>query len=385
MGAMKAKLDSYLRTLIKNKGSDLHVKSGGIPRVRISGALRKIGKDTLDARDLEAMVKEISTDEQFKKLQVEKSLDMSYLLGDEARFRANVFYQMNGLSIVMRIIPVKIPNFEEMGLPKVLAKFADVARGMVLVTGVTGSGKSTTLAAIIDKINRTYPKHIITLEDPIEFVHPDKKCLINQRSIGQDSNSFADALPAALREDPDIILVGEMRDVETIELALHAAGTGHLVFSTLHTLDAKETIDRIVGTFPEEEQNRIRQSLSSVLEGTITQRLVPTVDGGRVAAVEVMVKTPRISELIANSEDAEIPDAIAEGRDIYGSQTFDQHLYDLVKSGRVKEEVAMEFATSPSDLKLLLEGIGGGGASSGGEEDGEVELDAYDFKDDSDD
>ena len=385
MGAMKAKLDSYLRTLIKNKGSDLHVKSGGIPRVRISGALRKIGKDTLDARDLEAMVKEISTDEQFKKLQVEKSLDMSYLLGDEARFRANVFYQMNGLSIVMRIIPVKIPNFEEMGLPKVLAKFADVARGMVLVTGVTGSGKSTTLAAIIDKINRTYPKHIITLEDPIEFVHPDKKCLINQRSIGQDSNSFADALPAALREDPDIILVGEMRDVETIELALHAAGTGHLVFSTLHTLDAKETIDRIVGTFPEEEQNRIRQSLSSVLEGTITQRLVPTVDGGRVAAVEVMVKTPRISELIANSEDAEIPDAIAEGRDIYGSQTFDQHLYDLVKSGRVKEEVAMEFATSPSDLKLLLEGIGGGGASSGGEEDGEVELDAYDFKDDSED
>ncbi len=381
---MKDKFDSYLKTLIANKGSDLHVKAGGIPRVRISGALRKIGKEVLSARDLEAIVKAITTDEQFKKLQVEKSLDMSYLLGDEARFRANVFYQMNGLSIVMRIIPVKIPSFDELKLPEVLRKFADVARGMVLVTGVTGSGKSTTLAAIIDLINRTYPKHIITLEDPIEFVHPDKKCLINQRSIGQDSNSFADALPAALREDPDIILVGEMRDVETIELALHAAGTGHLVFSTLHTLDAKETIDRIVGTFPEEEQNRIRQSLASVLEGTVTQRLVPTKDGGRVAAVEVMVKTPRISELIANSEDAEIPDAIAEGREIYGSQTFDQHLYDLVTSGRVDEKVAMEFATSPSDLKLLLEGIGGGGAKGGADKDEDIELDAYDFKEDDD-
>jgi twitching motility protein PilT len=268
----------------------------------------------------------------------------------------------------------------------VIKSFADKSRGLVLVTGVTGSGKSTTLAAILDRINSRHYKHIITLEDPIEFVHRDKKCLINQRSIGQDSNSFRDALPAALREDPDIILVGEMRDTETIDLALHAANTGHLVFSTLHTLDAKETINRVIGMFPEEEQNRIRQSLASVLAGVISQRLVPTVDGGRTAAVEVMIHTARIAELIAENRDFEIPDAIAEGRDIYRSQTFDQHLYDLVVSGVISEATAMEASSSPSDLKLRLEGIGRGSAKDLAEKQptdegsGETYLDAYGFK-----
>jgi len=291
---------------------------------------------------------------------------------------------MEGLSIVMRLIPVEIPSFEELRLPEVIKNFADKPRGLVLVTGVTGSGKSTTLAAILNRINEKYYKHIITLEDPIEFVHRDKKCLINQRAIGQDSNSFRDALPAALREDPDIILVGEMRDVETIDLALHAANTGHLVFSTLHTLDAKETINRVIGMFPEEEQNRVRQSLASVLAGVISQRLVPTLDGGRIAAVEVMIHTSRIAELIAESRDFEIPDAIAEGRDIYHSQTFDQHLYDLVVAGIISEATALEASTSPSDLKLRLEGIGRGTAKDlakqAEEGPAERDLDAYDFK-----
>ncbi len=383
---MLEKLNKYLKTMVKHKGSDLHIKAGAVPRARINGALRKLGSEVMEPEAVEALVKEMASPKLYKQLQEKKSLDMAYVLDEHSRFRVNVFYQMNGLSIVMRIIPVKIPDFDSLNLPDVIKTFSDKSRGLVLVTGVTGSGKSTTLAAILNRINETYYKHIITLEDPIEFVHPDKKCLVNQRSIGQDSNSFRDALPAALREDPDIILVGEMRDTETIDLALHAADTGHLVFSTLHTLDAKETINRIIGMFPEEEQGRVRLSLASVLEGVVSQRLAPTIAGGRVAVVEVMVKTARIEELISENRDFEIPDAIAQGREIYGSQTFDQHLFDLVQEGIITEEVAMEYSSSPSDLKLLFEGIGQGGGKGGpAGVDDEDELDAYDFKDDEED
>jgi twitching motility protein PilT len=381
---MKEQLNKYLKTLVANHGSDLHIKAEAVPRVRINGVLKKLGNEKLDAASVKTLVREITTAEQYVRLKEQKSLDMAYILDEKNRFRVNIFYQMEGLSIVMRLIPVEIPSFEELRLPEVLKTFSDKSRGLVLVTGVTGSGKSTTLAAILDRINATQYKHIITLEDPIEFVHRDKKCLINQRAIGQDSNSFRDALPAALREDPDIILVGEMRDVETIDLALHAANTGHLVFSTLHTLDAKETINRVIGMFPEEEQNRVRQSLASVLAGVISQRLVPTLDGGRIAAVEVMIQTSRIAELIAEDRDFEIPDAIAEGRDIYHSQTFDQHLYDLVVAGIISEATALEASTSPSDLKLRLEGIGRGTAKDLAKqaEEGPTErdLDAYDFQ-----
>jgi twitching motility protein PilT len=381
---MKGQLNKYLKTLVANHGSDLHIKAEAVPRVRINGVLKKLGNEKLDAASVKTLVREITTAEQYVRLKEQKSLDMAYILDEKNRFRVNIFYQMEGLSIVMRLIPVEIPSFEELRLPEVLKTFSDKSRGLVLVTGVTGSGKSTTLAAILDRINATQYKHIITLEDPIEFVHRDKKCLINQRAIGQDSNSFRDALPAALREDPDIILVGEMRDVETIDLALHAANTGHLVFSTLHTLDAKETINRVIGMFPEEEQNRVRQSLASVLAGVISQRLVPTLDGGRIAAVEVMIQTSRIAELIAEDRDFEIPDAIAEGRDIYHSQTFDQHLYDLVVAGIISEATALEASTSPSDLKLRLEGIGRGTAKDlakqAEEGPAERDLDAYDFK-----
>jgi twitching motility protein PilT len=386
---MREKLNLFLNMLIKKGGSDLHIKAGSNVRIRVNGELLPVTKDKIPPAWVEKLVREITDEERYKRLKEHKSLDIAYVLDKKSRFRVNIFYQMRGLSIVMRIIPTEIPDMDKLGLPEVIKSFADIPRGLVLVTGVTGSGKSTTLASILDRINHSHYKHIITLEDPIEFVHEDDKCLINQRSIGDDSNSFGDALPAALREDPDIILVGEMRDVETIDLALHAANTGHLVFSTLHTLDAKETINRVIGMFPEEEQNRIRLALSSVLAGVISQRLVPTLDNKRVAAIEVMIHTARISELIAENRDFEIPDAIAEGKEIYGSQTFDQHLFELATNGRISEEKALEFSSSPSDLKLRFEGIGRGGSSGENagasfDEDGEINLDAYDFKEDDD-
>jgi twitching motility protein PilT len=284
---------------------------------------------------------------------------------------------MNGLSAVFRVIPTRIKSVEELGLPPVVNDFSSVQRGLVLVTGVTGSGKSTTLAAILDKINRETKKHVITIEDPIEFVHEDKGCLINQRSVGQDARSFSDALRAALREDPDIILVGEMRDLETIDIALHAANTGHLVFSTLHTLDAKETIDRIIGMFPDGEQNRVRMSLASVLEGVISQRLIPTKNGTRVAALEILKKTARIEQLILENRDSEIPDALYEGKEIYGTQTFDQALLEHYRNGIIDEKTALEFATNPSDMKLKMQGVGKDAIV---DENDATELEAFDIK-----
>jgi twitching motility protein PilT len=242
-------------------------------------------------------------------------------------------------------------------LPDVVKSFIQKERGLVLVTGVTGSGKSTTLAALINEINVTKKKHIITIEDPIEFVHKDKGCIVNQRAVGQDTLSFSNALRAALREDPDIILVGEMRDRETINLALHAADTGHLVFSTLHTIDAKETINRIIAQFPTEEQNRVRLSLAGVLQGVISQRLVPTIDGGRRAALEILVRTPLIEKLIMENRDFEIKDAIESGKAHYHSQSFDQAIFDLYNEKVISLEQALENATSATDLELKINGL----------------------------
>jgi twitching motility protein PilT len=357
---MEEKLKLYLRTLISNEGSDLHIKAASQVRVRIHGVMKLLGKETLTPDMVEKLVREITNTGQYEKLINDRTLDFSYRLGEDHRFRVNVFYQMDGLSAVFRLIPVKILSIDELKLPPVIKTFTEIQRGLVLVTGVTGSGKSTTLAAILDKINDETKKHVITIEDPIEFVHKDKGCLINQRSVGQDTHSFSDALRAALREDPDIILVGEMRDLETIDIAMHAANTGHLVFSTLHTLDAKETIDRIVGMFANEEQNRIRMSLASVLEGVISQRLIPTKRGGRIAGIEILKKTARIEQLIAEGRDAEIPDALFDGKEIYGTQTFDQALLDLIKKGEISSEVALEYATNPADLKLKMQGVGKG-------------------------
>jgi len=373
---LEKKLQFYLRNLIHNGGSDLHLKSGATIRLRVNGDLLKLGDRVLTHEELDGIAQDILTKEQYHTLVTTRELDCTYVLDEDNRFRVNFFYQLNGLSSVMRIIPVKILTLEELSLPSIIADLADMHRGLILVTGVTGSGKSTTLAAMIDRINRTKKKHIITVEDPVEFVHQDRESLISQRGIGQDSLSFQNALKAALREDPDVILVGEMRDLETIEIALHAANTGHLVFSTLHTLDAKETINRVIGMFPEAEQNRIRMTLASVLEGVVSQRLVKTVDGKRAAAIEIMKRTPRIADLIATNRDYEILDTIEEGKEIYGSQSFDQALLDLFHIGKISEDVVLENATNASDMKLKLQGIGV--ASNGKEED--TSHDIFDLK-----
>jgi len=375
---MEKRLQFYLKNLVHNGGSDLHLKSGSIIRLRVNGDLLKLGNKMMTDEELDGIAQAILTEKQYNELVTTKELDCTYVLDKDNRFRVNFFYQLNGLSAVMRIIPVKILTIEELSLPQAISELADMHRGLVLVTGVTGSGKSTTLAAMIDRINRTKKKHIITVEDPIEFVHQDRESLVSQRGIGQDSLSFSNALKAALREDPDIILVGEMRDLETIEIALHAANTGHLVFSTLHTLDAKETINRVIGMFPQEEQNRIRMTLASVLEGVVSQRLVKTINGGRAAAIEIMKRTARISELIAENRDYELLDTIEEGKEIYGSQSFDQALLDLYHSGKISEEVVLENATNPSDMKLKLQGIGGDFVDENESKD--ISKDVFDLK-----
>ena len=350
---VREELNQYLYTLIKKGGSDLHIKAGNGIRIRINGILYKVEAPKQTRESVINLLKELLRS-RFEEFVKNKEIDFSYKLDQNYRFRANAFFQIDGPSLVMRVIPNKIPTIEEMGYPPVIKKFTQLERGLVLVTGVTGSGKSTTLAAMINEINETKAKHIITIEDPVEFVHKDKKSLINQRSLGEDTLSFSNALRAALREDPDIILVGEMRDKETIEIALHAAETGHLVFSTLHTLDAKETLNRIIGIFPPEEQYRIRLVLASTLQGIISQRLVPTIDGKRTAAMEIMLKTPRIKELIMQGRDNEIKDALEEGKKVYGTQSFDQHLVDLVLSSKVDEKVAVEYASSKDDFILKL-------------------------------
>lgn len=350
------KIRGYLRRMVDAGGSDLHIKANSIVRARVNGEIIPLSGEILSKDDALIFAKELLRT-RFAELVEKKELDLVYPFDENTRFRINIFFQMEGISAVFRLIPVKILTIDELKLPEVVHTFPMMERGLVLVTGVTGSGKSTTLAAIINEINVNRRKHIITIEDPIEFVHKDRKCIINQRSVGQDTKSFGNALRAALREDPDIILVGEMRDMETIEIALHAADTGHLVFSTLHTLDAKETINRVISVFPTEEQNRIRMTLASVIKGVISQRLLPTVDGKRIAALEVMVRTPRIEQLIAENRDYEIFDTIAEGKDLYKSQTFDQALLDLYFAGTISRDNALMYATSASDMKLRTEGF----------------------------
>ncbi len=377
---MEKRLIVYLKSLKANGGSDLHLKAGAIVRLRVNGLLKLLSDERVTAEEMIQLAKEIMGEERFASLEKDKNLDFTYVLDEKSRFRVNFFHQMDGYSAVFRIIPVDIPSIDDLRLPEVIKDFTEFHRGLVLVTGVTGSGKSTTLAAMLDRINDHEKKHIITIEDPIEFIHKDKGCLVNQRSLGQDTNSFSDALRGALREDPDIILVGEMRDLETIDIAMHAANTGHLVFSTLHTLDAKETIDRIIGMFPTAEQNRIRTSLASVLEGVISQRLVQTKDGGRTAAIEILKKTARIEQLILENRDYEILDAIFDGKDIYGTQTFDQALIDLYEQRRITKKTVMENATNSSDMKLKLEGIGKGAVKIDSEASVENDDDIFDFK-----
>lgn len=361
------KVRIHLKKMIEVGGSDLHVKANAVMRARINGKIIPFGGGILTKEDALTFAKELLKG-RFGELVEKKELDLVYPYDENNRFRVNIFFQMDGISAVFRVIPVKIPSFEELHLPDIVKSFAQKERGLVLVTGVTGSGKSTTLAALINEINLTKQKHIITIEDPIEFVHKDKKCIINQRSVGQDTLSFTTALRAALREDPDIVLVGEMRDKETVNLALHAADTGHLVFSTLHTVDAKETINRIIAQFPTEEQNRVRISLAGVLQGVISQRLIPTIDGSRRAALEVLVRTPTIEKLILENRDYEIRDAIEAGKEHYKSQSFDQGILDLYNDGIISKEQALEYATSASDIELKMNGLISGKISGMAEE-----------------
>ncbi len=357
------KVRAYLKKMIEVGGSDLHIKANSVVRARINGNIVQFSGGIFSKDDALTFAKELLKG-RFGELVEHKELDLVYPYDENNRFRVNIFFQMDGVSAVFRVIPVKIPSFEELHLPEVVKSFTKKERGLVLVTGVTGSGKSTTLAALINEINLTKKKHIITIEDPIEFVHKDRGCIVNQRSVGQDTLSFGTALRAALREDPDIILVGEMRDRETVNLALHAADTGHLVFSTLHTIDAKETINRIIAQFPPDEQNRVRISLAGVLQGVISQRLIPSINGGRRAALEILVKTPLIEKLIMENRDYEIRDTIEAGKDHYKSQSFDQAILDLYNDGIISKEQAMENATSPSDLELKINGLSSGKIST---------------------
>ncbi|WP_456322654.1 type IV pilus twitching motility protein PilT [Hydrogenimonas sp.] len=346
----------YMKSLIEHEGSDLHIKANAQVRARINGDIIAVTKEKFTKEEALTLAKEMLRS-RFKEFVEKKEIDFLYVYDEKIRFRGNMFFQMDGVSIVFRAIPVDIKTIDELELPKAIHKIVDIPRGLVLVTGVTGSGKSTTLAALIDEVNEKYRKHIITIEDPIEFVHKDRKCLINQRSLGQDTLGFANALRAALREDPDIILVGEMRDTETIDTALHAAETGHLVFSTLHTLDAKETINRIISVFPAEDQSRVRNTLASVLEGVLSQRLVKTIEGKKTAAVEILFNTSYIQKLILEGRDLEIKDALDGGMQIYGTQSFDTALLKLHQEGKISEEEALRNATSPNDLKLRIEGM----------------------------
>lgn len=354
--AVTRKIRAYLKKLIDMGGSDLHVKAGSQIRARINGDIIVFSNEIFSKEDAITFAKEL-TRTRYPEFVQNKEMDMTYIYDTSSRFRLNIFFQMDGVSFAFRTIPTIQNTIDGLGLPEAIHKITDMERGLVLVTGITGSGKSTTLASIINEINHKHAKHIITIEDPIEFVHKDIKSIINQRSVGMDTNSFANALKAALREDPDIILVGEMRDIETIEMALHAAETGHLVLSTLHTLDAKETINRVISVFPATDQARIRAMLASTLNAIISQRLLKNKQGGRVAAIELLFRTPRIELIIAEGRDGEIAEALAEGTGIYKTQTFDQHLFELIVNGVVDEEIGLEKATSPSDLKLRLQNI----------------------------
>jgi twitching motility protein PilT len=354
-----------LRTLVEREGSDLHIKVDSPPVARMHGELIPIeGFGKLTAEDTERAFHEIAEARSLSEFESEGEADFSYALPGVSRFRVNVFRQRGAISIVCRAIPFQIRSIANLGLPEVVRELAEEPRGIVLVTGTTGSGKSTTLAAIIDHINETRSSHIITLEDPIEYLHADKRSIVNQREVGSDTLGFGKAMRRVLRQDPDVILIGEMRDEETVRTALSAAETGHLVLSTVHTLDATETINRIVDFFPPHQQQQARVMLAATLRGAVAQRLVPDVTGeGRVPASEVMVVTGRIQDLILNPEETgKITEVIAEG-DYYGMRTFDQALLAYAAEGRITEQVAMEHASNPHDLKLML--AAGGRRASG--------------------
>jgi twitching motility protein PilT len=360
-------LNEILQIALRGGASDIHLKAGLPPMFRVDGSLVPL-KDArrLPPEEIARMAFSIMNDYQKEKFKQTNEIDLAYGVPGLGRFRVNVFQQRGTIGAVLRVIPFKILTCEQLMLPKVLEKIALSQRGLILVTGTTGSGKSTTLAAMVDHVNSNETCHIMTIEDPIEFLIRDKRSIVNQREVGVDTLSFGQALKSALRQDPDVILVGEMRDIETIETALTAAETGHLVMSTLHTLDATETINRIISVFPPYQQKQVRMQLGAVLKAVVSQRLVPRADGrGRVAAVEVLVATARVREMVEDKDRTrELTDAIAQGHQTYGMQTFDQSLMSLLQQGLVSYEEALRQTSNPDDFALRVSGISGTSDSS---------------------
>jgi twitching motility protein PilT len=343
-----------LLEVIEAKASDLHLTAGAPPMVRREGHLRPLDYPHLTPQDTREIVYSILNNEQRKRLEVDWQIDLSYSVPNKARFRVNAFFQRASIGAVMRTIPTDIPKLQDLGLPPVLADFTKKPRGFVLVTGPTGSGKSTSLAGMIDEINEQRHEHILTIEDPIEFLHRHKNCVVNQREIGNDAQSFALGLRAALRQDPDVILVGEMRDLETISTALTAAQTGHHVFATLHTQDTAQTIDRIIDVFPPHQQQQVRVQLSVALQGIITQQLLPTADGsGRVACCEVLALTPAVRNLIREGKTHQIH-SVLQTSGSKGMQSMDAALAQLVRSGKITRELAEQRSSTPEELRRLM-------------------------------
>ncbi len=353
-------INDLLKIAVERKASDLHLKVGAHPILRVDGELIPlVDLKRLMQEDTIAMAFSIMSSRQKEKFKNNYEIDIAYSVPGLGRFRCNIFQQRGTVGLVCRVIPARILAIRELLLPPVIEKICEETRGLVLVTGTTGSGKSTTLAAMIDYINATRSEHIMTIEDPVEFLHRDKKSIVNQRELEVDTRSFAAAIRSALRQDPDVILVGEMRDFETVETALLSAETGHLVMSTLHTVDATETVNRIISVFPPHQQKQIRLQLAAVIKAVISMRLLPRSDGlGRVPAVEVMVATNYIRDCIENKEKTKyIHDAIKAGTSQYGMQTFDQSLYQLYKSGLITLEEAMRRSTNPNEFRLRIQGI----------------------------
>ena len=353
-------LNELLKVAVASRASDLHLKVGSYPMMRVNGLLVVASEaKRLERADTEAMAAALFSPEHLEKFRKNQEVDLAHSVTGLGRFRCNVYQQRGTVAMVLRVIPHNVKNIDELGLPPVLKAIAQEERGLVLVTGTTGSGKSTTLAAMIDHINSTRSSHIITIEDPIEYLHRDYQSIVNQREVAVDTRSFSYALRSALRQDPDVILVGEMRDHETVETALLAAETGHLVFSTLHTLDATETITRIISVFPPHQQRQVRLQLASVLKAAVAQRLMPRADGlGRVPAVEVMVSTAFIRDCIVDKDKTPmIHNAIASGTSQYGMQTFDQSIFALYQQGFVTLEEALRWASNVDEFKLKVQGI----------------------------
>jgi twitching motility protein PilT len=353
-------VNDLLKIAVEQGASDVHLKVGSYPMMRVRGELIQATDDKrLDHEDVVAMSAAVMSTGQRQKFKDVQEVDLAYSVPGLGRFRCNVFQQRGTVGLALRVIPTQIRSVEELGLPPVITTIAEETRGLVLVTGTTGSGKSTTLAAIIDHINRTRCAHVMTVEDPIEFLHRDQRSIVNQREVSVDTRSFAQALRSALRQDPDVILVGEMRDFETIETGLLAAETGHLVFSTLHTLDATETINRIIAVFPPHQQKQVRLQLATVLKAVVSQRLMPQVDGkGRCPAVEVLIATPFIRDCIVDKDKTHlIAGAIASGTSQYGMQTFDQSIFGLFERGLVSYEEALRTASHVDEFKLRVQGV----------------------------